>query len=304
MMSDLRGFTPIAERLEPEQVLQLLNSYFEVMVDVILKHNGTIDEIIGDALLVLFGAPQRMPDRTQRAVACAIEMQNAMAEVNERNRTLGLPKIEMGIGLNESEVIVGNIGSIKRSKYGVVGSGVNLTGRIESYSVGGQILISESVRKEVGDNLQIESQITIHPKGTEEALIVYEVGGIGGSYNLTLEHEVVNLVPLNRQIPISYKILDGKHQDEGLFKGIIVELSRKAADLRLEFELEPLTNLKLNLVDVGEELRNKDFYGKIIRKSATKPDIYDVQFTALPSEIDSYFQAALHQVTEIEKDEI
>ncbi len=143
MMTDLRGFTSLAERLEPEQVVEMLNVYFEIMVEVVLKYNGTINEIIGDALLVIFGAPQDMPDRTQKAVACAIEMQNAMAQVNEENRVQGLPELEMGIGINETEVIVGNIGSSKRSKYSVVGSGVNMTSRIESYSVGGQILISE-----------------------------------------------------------------------------------------------------------------------------------------------------------------
>jgi class 3 adenylate cyclase len=150
MMSDLRGFTSLAERLEPEQVVQILNTYFEIMVEVLLKYNATINEIIGDALLVIFGAPQKMPDRAERAIACAIEMQNAMVKVNEENRLQGLPEIEMGIGLNEDEVIVGNIGSSKRSKYGVVGSGVNMTSRIESYSVGGQILISDSVRKQAG----------------------------------------------------------------------------------------------------------------------------------------------------------
>jgi class 3 adenylate cyclase len=124
MMTDLRGFTTLSERLEPEQVVNMLNIYFEVMVEVVLKYNGTINEIIGDALLIIFGAPQEMPDRAQRAIACAIEMQNAMAEVNRQSRSQGLPEIEMGIGLNETEVIVGNIGSSKRSKYAVVGSGL------------------------------------------------------------------------------------------------------------------------------------------------------------------------------------
>ncbi|MFC1820198.1 adenylate/guanylate cyclase domain-containing protein [Thermodesulfobacteriota bacterium] len=86
MMTDLRGFTALSERLEPERVVQMLNVYFEVMVEVILKYNGTINEIIGDALLIIFGAPQEMLDRAQKAIACAIEMQNAMTEVNEQNR--------------------------------------------------------------------------------------------------------------------------------------------------------------------------------------------------------------------------
>ena len=167
MMTDLRGFTALSERLEPEQVVQMLNSYFEVMVDVVLQYNGTINEIIGDALLVIFGAPQQMPDRAQRAIACSIEMQNAMKEVNERNKKMGLPELEMGIGLNDAEVIVGNIGSSKRSKYGVVGSGVNLASRIESYTVGGQVFISESLRKEVGEVLRIDGQLEVFPKGSE-----------------------------------------------------------------------------------------------------------------------------------------
>jgi len=88
MMTDLRGFSALAERLEPEQVVQMLNNYLEVMVDIILQYNGTINEIIGDALLVIFGAPQQMPDRAQRAIACAIEMQNAIKEVNEQNQDM------------------------------------------------------------------------------------------------------------------------------------------------------------------------------------------------------------------------
>jgi len=132
MMTDLRGFTALSERLEPEKVVQMLNTYFEIMVEVVLKYNGTINEIIGDALLVIFGAPQEMSDRAQQAIACSIEMQNAMSQVNQENRAQGLPELEMGIGLNETEVIVGNIGSSKRSKYAVVGSGVNMTSRIEN----------------------------------------------------------------------------------------------------------------------------------------------------------------------------
>jgi hypothetical protein len=107
MITDLRGFSALSERLEPEQVVQMLNSYFDVMVDVIFQYDGTINEIVGDALLVIFGAPQEMPDRAQRAIACAIAMQNAMAKVNNQNRAEGLPELEMGIGLNETEVIVG-----------------------------------------------------------------------------------------------------------------------------------------------------------------------------------------------------
>jgi adenylate cyclase len=291
MMTDLRGFTALSERLAPEQVVQMLNAYFEVMVEVILKFNGTINEIIGDALLVIFGAPQEMSERAQRAIACAIDMQNAMAKVNEENRAQGLPELEMGIGLNETEVIVGNIGSSKRSKYAVVGSGVNMTSRIESYTVGGQILISESVRQEAGEVLRIDAQRDVLPKGSETPLRIYEVGGIAGQYNLALEGKESAMVTLARQIPLRYTVLEGKNVGKKGFEGSVVRLSEKNAVIALEEPLEPLTNLKMNFADVDAKLSARDFYGKVIKGSEEKDQTHLVHFTSIPPEVDSYLHA-------------
>ena len=291
MMSDLRGFTSLAERLEPEQVVQILNTYFETMVEVLLKYNATINEIIGDALLVIFGAPQKMPDRAERAIACAIEMQNAMVKVNEENRLQGLPEIEMGIGLNEDEVIVGNIGSSKRSKYGVVGSGVNMTSRIESYSVGGQILISDSVRKQAGEILRIDEQREVIPKGADAPLKIYEVGGIGAPYNLALEEKDPSLVALGRRVPLLYTALDGKDVGKDQLRGLVSCLSKKGAEIELEEPLEPLTNIKMNLGDVHEELGSKDFYGKVMECTKKDANRYIVRFTSASPEVAAYFQA-------------
>ena len=291
MMTDLRGFTAMSERLEPEQVVQMLNAYFEVMVEVVLKYGGTINEIIGDALLVIFGAPQDMPDRSQRAIACAIEMQNAMSQVNAENRIQGLSELAMGIGINETEAIVGNIGSSKRSKYSVVGSGVNMTSRIESYTVGGQILISESVRQETGEVLRIDAQREVLPKGSETPLRIYEVGGIAGDYNLTLDRKDPVLVTLARQIPLRYTVLEGKNIGKKRLEGSVVRLSEKTAVINLEETLEPLTNLKLNIKDVDEKLSTRDFYGKVIEQSEEIGHPHVVCFTSIPLEIDAYFQS-------------
>jgi adenylate cyclase len=291
MMTDLRGFTALSERLEPEQVVQMLNSYFEVMVEVVLEFQGTINEIIGDALLVIFGAPQEMPERAQRAIACAIKMQNAMATVNKQNRAQGLPELEMGIGINETEVIVGNIGSSKRSKYSVVGSGVNMTSRIESYSVGGQVLISESVRQEAGEILRIDVQRQVLPKGAETPIKIYEVGGISGSYNLALEGKEPKLVTLKRQIPLKYTVIEGKSVEKKELEGFVIRLSKKCAEVVLDEPVEILTNLKMNLRDVDENLVMKDFYGKVIENSGLKEHVQLVHFTSVPSEVDAYFQS-------------
>jgi adenylate cyclase len=293
MITDLRGFTAISERLEPEQVVQMLNLYFEVMVDIILQYNGSINEIIGDSLLVIFGAPQEMLDRAQRAIACAIEMQNAMAEVNEHNRARDLPELEMGIGLNETEVIVGNIGSRKRSKYAVVGSGVNMTSRIESYAVGGQILVSESVRQVVGEILRIDAQREVLPKGSETPLKIYEVGGIAGHYNLALEAKDPVLVTLTQQIPLRYTVLAGTDIGEKELEGYVVRLSKNCAEITLRMPISVLTNLRMKLGDVDEKLSARDFYGKVIERPGKKGPTQLIRFTSVPPEIDAYFQAHL-----------
>ena len=291
MMTDLRGFTALSERLEPERVVQLLNSYFEVMVEKVLRYKGTINEIIGDALLVIFGAPQEMPDRAKQAIACAIDMQNAMALVNEENRNNGLPELEMGIGLNEAEVIVGNIGSSKRSKYAVVGSGVNMTSRIESYTVGGQILISESVYKEAYEILRVDAQREVFPKGSETPLKIYEVGGIAGRFNLALEVKDPAPAVLSRSIAVRYTVLEGKHVGKEGVECSITRLSRKSAEIAVSEPVKLMSNLKMNLSGVDTELQSKDFYGKVTGYSGGGGHLLMVRFTSLPSEIRSYFQA-------------
>ena len=139
LVSDLRGFTSLAARLSPPEVIAMLNRYFERMIDIIARYRGTVDELQGDGMLTFFGAPLAAPDDAERAVACALEMQLALLQFNAEQRQLDLPELAMGIGINTGEVIVGNIGSLKRSKYGAVGSAINTAYRIESHTVGGQI---------------------------------------------------------------------------------------------------------------------------------------------------------------------
>jgi adenylate cyclase len=269
----------------------MLNNYFEVMVEVVLKYHGTVNEIVGDALLIIFGAPQQMPDRAQQAIACAIEMQNAMKEVNEQNREKGLPRLEMGIGLNEAEVIVGNIGSTKRSKYAAVGSGVNMTSRIESYTVGGQILISESVRQEAGDVLRIDAQRDVLPKGSETLLRIYEIGGIAGRFGLALEKKDPDLVTLVKRIPLQYTLLEGKDVGNRELKGFMVRLSKNCAEITLSAPVDMMTNLKMSLLDVDETLLTRDVYGKVIKRSEENKPNYLIRFTSIPPEVDAYFHA-------------
>ena len=189
VMADIRGFTNISSRLDPGDVVTMVNHFLSIMTGVIIRHGGTIDEFIGDAILALFGAPRAVEGHAEKAVACAIEMQRVMADVNALNREAGLAEVEAGIGVNTGEVIVGNIGSEKRMKYGVVGHHVNFTSRISSYAEGGDILVSERTRESCGDQLEIQGEMRVQPKGFDEEVTIYNVRGIGGSYGLRLPPE-------------------------------------------------------------------------------------------------------------------
>ena len=178
MMSDIRSFTTLVEHLPPEKVVKLLNRYLGKMTDIILEHGGTIDEFLGDAVLAAFGAPSRIEDHAQRAVACAIAMQAAMEEVNYLNRADGLPEINMAIALNTGEVVAGNIGSERRSKYGFVGHEVNVTSRIEDDAMPNEILISERTLSCLDpEKFDVGPSRSLRPKGIEETLAVFPIWG-------------------------------------------------------------------------------------------------------------------------------
>ncbi len=287
LTSDLRGFTAIAERLPPEEVIKVLNLYLGQMADVITKYQGTIDEFMGDGILVLFGAPTAREDDAQRAIACAVAMQLAMDWVNENMRQMGLPHLEMGIGINTGEVIVGNIGSEKRSKYGVVGSQVNLTYRIESYTVGGQILISELTLKQAGSIVKIDGQKEVHSKGVKNPIPIYEVGGIAGEYNLFLKKEEEEFFPLDEAIPIRYAILDGKNVTDILLEGSLVKLSGKGAEVSCQESVAALSNIKLNLLTLTNPgLVSEDIYAKVLEKEMDNGNFF-IHFTSLPPNVEA-----------------
>ena len=235
LMADLRGFTSLSERMDPKWVVSILNRYLSGMVTIIKKYGGTIDEFIGDAVFVLFGAPAWHEDDAQRAAACAVEMQLAMATINEKNRLTDLPDVEMGIGLHTGQVIVGNIGSTERLKYGVVGSHVNLTSRIQSFTVGGQILASESTRREVGTMLKIGKQMEVTAKGFEQPITLCDVLGIGGPHKLMLYQSSETLAELADLIRCLCLDLEGDLHGEDDVQGLALrKLSAKQAEARFE----------------------------------------------------------------------
>jgi class 3 adenylate cyclase len=178
LMADIRGFTTICEKLPPERIVPLLNHYLGSMADIIMEHNGTVDEFIGDAILAIFGAPVSRIDDSDRAIRCALQMQAAMDDVNAYNRQQDLPEISMGISINTGMVVAGNIGSQKRAKYGVVGHAVNQTARIEEVCPADKILISEATLIDAHSMLSLGANHTIQAKGIFQAINTFELDGV------------------------------------------------------------------------------------------------------------------------------
>ncbi|MBD2293142.1 adenylate/guanylate cyclase domain-containing protein [Anabaena sphaerica FACHB-251] len=297
--SDLRGFTATSERLQPEEVVKILNFYLECMADEITKYQGTIDEFMGDGILVLFGAPTAREDDAVRAVACGVAMQLAMVKVNNQMKEWGLPPLEMGIGINTGVVVVGNIGSEKRTKYGIVGSQVNLTYRIEGYTTGGEIIISESTFNEVKSIVAVDRQIQVTPKGVQEPINVYKIAGITGEYNLFLSQHHEELCTLLEPIPIEYAIVDGKDIGSSSFKGILVRLSTYEAEICLAEEIQSppscLTNIKLNLSTQNQLEETGAMYAKVLEKPA-QIGHFCIRFTVKSPEIINKFNILIEQI--------
>jgi adenylate cyclase len=282
LVSDLRGFSALSEQLPPEQVVKILNLYLGAMTDVINQYKGTISDFMGDGIFVMFGAPINRKDDSTRAIACAVGMQLAMQQVNKQNQQINLPKLEMGIGINTGEVVAGNIGSQKRAQYTVIGSHVNLAARIETYTVGGQILISENTQKDANIDLQIVGTQQIEPKGMKEPVTIYEISGIGGEYNLFLPQESEAIISLNQKVPVEYTVLQGKHIIDTVFEGELICLSEKGAQLQVSQELKLFSNLKLKLlIDAPLTTEEKYLYAKVVKQSDADRRHFLISFTAI-----------------------
>ncbi|PZO43892.1 MAG: adenylate/guanylate cyclase domain-containing protein [Pseudanabaena frigida] len=282
LFSDLRGFSALFENVEPEQGVKAISLYLDVMTEVITKYKGTINEFIGDGIFVMFGAPIQRQDDIQRAVTCAIAMQLAMAEVNTELETMLIPPLQMGIGIHTGEVLAGNIGSQRRAKYTVMGSTVNLASRIESYTVGGQILVSEAVFNEVKEIVRIDAQMRVKPKGFNDAIVMFDIGGIN---DLFLPEDKEQLVRLVQPISMEWNAIEGKHVKAKRYTGTLSKLSANNAEIRVDLNLEPLTNLQITFIDREQERRMDNVYAKVVEVDFEDLSHCWIRFTAVPADV-------------------
>jgi adenylate cyclase len=179
MFSDIRGFTTISEKLSPQQLVQLLNEYLTAMTDIVFKYDGLLDKYIGDAIMAVWGDAVEQPDHALRGCRTALDMMRALSALQEKWQREGWPHVDIGIGLNSGDMVVGNMGSDMRFDYTVMGDNVNLSSRLEGINkeYGTHIVISEFTYERVKEILFCRELDSVRVKGKKLPVKIYELIG-------------------------------------------------------------------------------------------------------------------------------
>jgi adenylate cyclase len=175
LFCDIRGFTSMAETLAPEAVVELLNSFYELMIDITFKHDGTLDKFLGDGVMAVFGAPLYRPDHALMAARTGLAMQAGIRELNACRVAAGKSPIAIGVGLNAGEVIAGTVGTDARMEYTVIGDSVNLASRLESSAGPGQVLVSAETYERLRGAIPGRPLGRFDVKGKEKWVDVWEI---------------------------------------------------------------------------------------------------------------------------------
>ncbi len=175
LFSDIRGFTSFSETRRPEEIVSLLNDYFEDMVDLVFKNEGTLDKFVGDEIMALFGAPVGHADDALRAVQTAIEMQNSIASLNARWAARGIPPFKVGVGINSGEVTAGFVGSSKALSYTVIGDVVNTAARFCSNAAADEIIVGVRTYEQVRNQFRFQELPRLPVKNKAEPVHVFRV---------------------------------------------------------------------------------------------------------------------------------
>ncbi|MBU0467414.1 MAG: adenylate/guanylate cyclase domain-containing protein [Nanoarchaeota archaeon] len=175
--SDIRGFTSISEKLNPEELVNLMNDYLTKMTEIILENNGTVDKFIGDAVMAFWNAPFNQEDHAELACKSAVEQINSLKKFNKDKKNQGYPEINIGIGINTGEAITGNMGSEERFDYTAMGDSVNLASRLEGLTkqYGVNIIISESTKKQIKNKFDVRKLDRVKVKGKKIPITIYEL---------------------------------------------------------------------------------------------------------------------------------
>jgi adenylate cyclase len=292
MFADLRGFTALASAHPAPVVLELLNHWLSAMSATISRLGGTIDKFTGDAIMAVFFAPaEQHAEAARRAVHCAVDMQLAMEALNGRNREAGLPSLYMGMGLNTGPVMAGVVGSDDYCAYTVIGQEVNLTSRIEAFSLRGQILISEATRAACGSFATCGPAIDVYVKGRPQRVKLFEVVELP-SLKLRVPRQEKRRSPRVRvNLPLSWQRVERKIVSPERAAGRILDIGYHGVLIESDRELPQFSEIKLEISLPRVALETGDIYARVV-KSVPGEGVSraGVEFTSLSDEHDAKLQ--------------
>ena len=303
LLSDLRGFTSVAEKYTPLEMIEALNRYFERMSEIILRYGGTIDKFMGDAIMALFGASAMRDDHIEAALACAIEMQMAMSAINEQNQAYGMAPLYMGIGIYTGEVVVGYLGSALHSEYTVIGDQVNLASRVAAHSLRGQILLSESTYLLAREFIETGDVNQVKVKGKKGSVRMYELRATTRPRALTApRREMRNSPRVEVDMPLTFQLVHGKSVLEQEFLGQVTDISYGGMRIVSPVAIEPFGDIKiaLSLSLLGSEL--SEIYAKVLHVSPSGDGhVCRVEFTSIDAKAGSTIKEFVDGIVELNR---
>jgi adenylate cyclase len=293
LLADLRGFTAITAAYPAGVVLELLNRCFVAMSEIIVRHHGTIDKFMGDSIMVIFpGSAEQPGEDVKRALVCAVDMQTSMEWLNRQHKRANMPELFMGIGINTGSVMAGVLGSDVYSAYTVIGQDVNLTSRIEAFSLRGQVLISDSTFQSCKAFARCSEPMEVYVKGQPERVRLRELLGIPALGKEVPRQEVRRSPRVEVRLPFSYQLLEGKIVGPGRFPGVIRDIGYHGVLAEVfDRALAMYTEIKIDLDLPLLAYRAADMYARIV-KVVDKGDRYllGLEFTSMSAEANSKIQ--------------
>lgn len=287
LLADLRGFTSLSAAYPAGIVLGVLNQFLVKMSEIIFRHQATIHKFMGDSIMVLFGAPIAREDDVKRALVCAVDMQIAMDELNQHNKQAGMPELFMGVGINTGTVMLGLLGSDIYSDYTVIGDEVNLASRIESFSLRGQVLISQSCFDRCRDFVETSEPVDVHVKGKAKPVCLREVLAIPSLQKVVPRQEIRRSPRVEVKIPFPYQVIRNKIIMPGSYQGTIIDISYHGVLAETGQELDPYSEIKLDLQLSLIEYKATDIYAKILTTRTTKGrHVSAIEFTSVSHQSD------------------
>ncbi|MFT5717709.1 MAG: adenylate cyclase [Oleiphilaceae bacterium] len=300
LLSDLRGFTAMSENYNPLEIIIFLNRYFLAMSEIIQQYDGTIDKFMGDSIMVVFGIPESRSDDIERSISCAIQMQTRLAEINEENTPLGYPPLYMGIGINTGRVVAGKLGSDLYSQYTVIGDHVNLASRIESYSLRGQVIISEHTFNLAESFITTGQENTLHVKGKKDPIKMYELLATTKPTLLEMPSRVGRNSPrIDINMPLVFQLIKEKRIEDTMHNGEIMDIGYGGMRIISKIEIKLYSEIKFPFsLSLASNIQN-DVYAKIIKSDLIDGTYhYRLEFSSISQEAEIAVKRYINRIIE------